>query len=36
MSWSLMSGTTLTSDIRVGVDDRTKSGVLKTQVVLAQ
>ena len=27
MSWSLMPGTTLTSDIKVGVDDRTKSGV---------
>ena len=29
MSWSLIPGTTLTSDIRVGVDERTKSGVFK-------
>ena len=29
MSWSLMPGTTFTSDIRVSVEDRTRSIVFK-------
>ena len=32
MSWSLMPGTTFTSAIRAGVEDRTKSSVFKDAV----